>query len=243
MFSLGLKTFWIILILFLEMLSYERIVDGSLDSVFIPSMGFDRVFDTPLSHITNEDALYGRNIISSLLHPYIETFFGDISSQNSDKIFEYCYVSDQSLLQMDENLKAIIIDEIPQYAEKDGFQELLQQKTVVNLAKDIRGASTKKSIGNSILLMWVGLGCGKSTYLRRLMRLLSNEQAENKILIIYIDYLGYSPKLRKVSDFTYALIAEELRRQKSILQEAFLKLFSPRRNSRIETNQIIFNHR
>lgn len=209
--------------IFIDMLLYERIVQGSLDNIFVPKIGLDRVFDKPLSHTTNEDALYGRNIISSLLHPYIETFFGDISSQRSDKVFDACYVYSESLRQIDANLTSLIKDEIPQYAAKDGFQELILTEDGGELAKRIREASTKPLLGNSILLMG-GIGCGKSTYLKRLIRLLSREQLSNRTVIIYIDYLGYSPDLLKLKDFTYQIIANELKKHKSIIARDVLEL-------------------
>lgn len=208
---------------FLDMLLYENLVQGSLDNIFIPRIGLERIYDKPLSHITNEDALYGRNIISSLLHPYIDTFFGDISSQSSDRLLESCYVYSQSLRQMDTNLTSMIKDEIPHYAEKDGFQELILSKDGGELAKRIKETSKKGLIGNSILLMG-GIGCGKSTYLRRLIRLLSREKFSERILYIYIDYLGYSPDLIDLKGFTYQIIADTLKSHKSIISRDVLEL-------------------
>lgn len=208
---------------FLEALLYENILNGSLDNIFVPKLGLDRIFDKPISHITNEDALYGRNIISSLLQPYIEKFFGDISSQSSEEIFKSCYVYTEALKEMDKNLKAVLRDEIPIYAEKDGFQELILSPDGGELAKRIKLSSEKKSIGGSVLLMG-GIGCGKSTYLRRLIRLLSSEQSNNRIIIIYIDYLGYSPDLLNLSNFTYDIIARNLMKHKSIISRDVLEL-------------------
>ena len=172
---------------FLRLLLYANIINGSLDNTFIPDIGTDRIFDKPISYITNINALYGRNIISSLLQPYIQKFFGDISSGSNDNIFEPCYVYSKALQDMDKTFKNIIKDEIPSYAEKDGFQELLQTKDGGELAKRLKLHLSEKNIGNSVILMG-GIGCGKSTYLRRLIHLLSKDAIKNKTLLIYIDY-------------------------------------------------------
>ena len=69
-----------------------------------------------------------------------------------------------------------------------------------------------------------GIGCGKSTYLRRLIRLLSREQFSERTLFIYIDYLGYSPDLIDLKEFTYQIIADNLKSHKSIISRDVLEL-------------------
>lgn len=207
---------------FWELLAYENIIKGSLDNYFQPKVSHTRIYDKPIAHISNEDALYGRNIISSLLQPYIEKFFGDIAVQSSKDIFESCYVYSPTLRKMDKNLQITIKDEIPKYAKKNGFQELFLANKGDILAQRLRESSKEEIIGDVIILMG-GIGCGKSTYLRYLTKQFAQTDKENS-LFLYLDYLGYSSELHALSEFTYDSCAEILKKQKGIVEREVLEL-------------------
>lgn len=78
---------------FLNLLSYESIVDGKLDAEFRLANLPSRTFYRPLDPVVDSDAAYDRNELSSLLQPYIDTYFGDIAIQEAVEVLEHCYVT------------------------------------------------------------------------------------------------------------------------------------------------------
>ncbi len=208
---------------FYQLLEYNQVLNGSLDNALIKDISLDRIYDKPLDHVTSADALYGRNMISTLLHPYIDTFFGDISAQTNEEILEECYVYSGFLRRIDKDLIMALRDEIPDYALRDGFTELQPTAYGDELRNRIEQYSSQVKESGFIILMG-GIGCGKSTYLRRFIKLMRADEAQNKMHFIYIDHLGYASKLESVKDFIYKNIFDHLKGQPNIISRTTLEL-------------------
>lgn len=208
-------------IAFYNLLNYENIHARSLDKEFISYTTREKNYNRPISHINNPNALYGRNEISSLLQPYISQFFGDISTQTNSMILERCYVYSGSLKIIDDDLNLVIEDEIPNYAKKDGFITIKQETKEDNFQNNIANLSITNKTGGFVIIMG-GIGCGKSTYIRRFIQKFNNKYTD-ATKFIYLNYLAYSPEIANIKDYTFDLIKKHIIENENILDRKILE--------------------
>lgn len=175
---------------FWNLLSYEAIQAGSLDREFGTTLQASRKMHRVIDRLFNSDLPLQRNRLHVQLHPLIQTIFQDIADQDPIEILESCYVHTSSLMIVARDLNAIIIDSIPKFLQDQGTEPIKQSATDAGSFGDaIADALTSKS--GQLYLLLGGIGCGKTTFIKRFERETGKSLIEsNRALLFHLDFLG-----------------------------------------------------
>jgi hypothetical protein len=119
---------------FWNLMSYDAISVGSLDSEFGSPNRIGRELHRVVDHLFNADLPLQRNRLHTQLHPIIKIIFEDIADQDQLDILQSCYVHSGSLLIVANDIDSVIIDAIPHFLEKEGTEPIFQNvETLVSL--------------------------------------------------------------------------------------------------------------
>jgi len=175
---------------FWNLLSYEAIQTGSLDSEFGTTLQAPRKMVRVIDRLFNSDLPLQRNRLHVQLHPLIQTIFQDIADQDPIEILKSCYVHTSSLRIVASDLNAIIIDSIPKFLKDQGTEPIRQSATDAGeFGGAIAEALTSKS--GQLYLLLGGIGCGKTTFIKRFERETGKSLLEsNRALWFHLDFLG-----------------------------------------------------
>ena len=109
---------------FWNILSYPAVLGGSLDKQFSQQISEPRLLLRPTNQLRFPDAPLFRNRFHVQLEPFVKGVFGDINERAQFDKFAKCYVYDESLRIVDQDLKMVIEDSIPHFGKIDGAVEL-----------------------------------------------------------------------------------------------------------------------
>lgn len=194
---------------FYNLLSIDGISKGSLDSEFGKTAkrtrGLYRVVDT----LYNSDLPLTRNRLNNQLQPIISKFFESIADQVQIEILRKCYVHSKSLKIIAHDLGVVIKDEIPKFMESDGVEQVWQG------AKDSGkfGENIERFISSDtmkLILILGGIGCGKTTFLKRYQRMVGKELLTDNSIWFHIDFLS-APELENLEKYVYQEILNQMR--------------------------------
>src|ERR1051325_10916461 len=157
---------------FWNLLSYESVSNGGLDTFFRGADAVPREYHRPIAKLLEADATYGRNPLTLALHPYIERFFGDIGSQDTVEILDNCYVHSRPTQVIDSELKLVIRDHIPGFAVGAAQLRTSEEQPAGAVGDEIRALVDRGEKGSVVVLMG-GIGSGKSTFLKRFFKVIA----------------------------------------------------------------------
>ncbi len=162
---------------FWNILSYQAICNGSLDSEFSgitsPSRKLYRVID----NLFNSDLPLRRNRLNSQLQPLIEYIFEDIAAQNDIDLFQSCYVHTGSLKIVADDLNVVITDTIPKNVVFEGTKPLKQTEEDAGEFGALVEKAVRERKGELYLLLG-GIGSGKTTFLKRYTKIIATDLLE-----------------------------------------------------------------
>jgi hypothetical protein len=152
------KDFW-------NLLSYEAVQDGKLAERFHSGSATDaREYRRPVEQIVDADATYARNPINISIRPYVEKFFGDIAKQDTIEVLKECYVHSRPLQIIDNQLKLIIHDSAPKFADTAMQLITTPEDEGGGIEKHMRQVVGAADYDGSVVLLMGGIGSGKTTF-------------------------------------------------------------------------------
>lgn len=202
---------------FWNLLSYPAVLAGSLDKAFSMETDETRLMTRPLNLLKNPNAPLLRNKFHVQLHPFIEGVFRDIGAREQLEIIEQCYVHSRSLRIVDQDLKMVIEDSIPQFVKVEGGIETKPgHRDAGPLGEEIKRAVSKGE--GTVLLLLGGIGSGKTTYLNRFFRYIEKSFMDKYGLWYYVDFLAPPVEENQLDLFVKNNILNQLREKYSDLK-------------------------
>lgn len=174
---------------FWKILSYEAVQQGALTQAFETHTRGPRQQYRVLDGLPNRDLPLDRNRLHAHLSPVIDAFLRDIAEQSQPEILKSCYVHLRSVHVASSGLKQIIDDSIPRLLREQGT-------TKISTGKDSSGAfdqeiETAIRVPNwHMYVLLGGIGAGKSTFIKRYIKITGAEALHHHAVYFYIDLLG-----------------------------------------------------
>lgn len=172
---------------FWNLLSYQAVLDGSLERAFTSEITTPRLLKRPIDQLRNPDAPLFRNRFHMHLHPFVEGVFRDIGVKEVE-LLEKCYVYNRSLRIIDEDLKLVIEDSIPHFVS-EAVETKPGSRDSGSLGEEIKKAVVKKDSGGIIFLLLGGIGSGKTTFLNRFFRYIGKPFIDKTALWFDINFI------------------------------------------------------
>jgi hypothetical protein len=202
---------------FWNLLSYPAVLAGSLDKAFSLEIDEPRLMTRPLNLLRNPNAPLLRNKFHVQLHPFIEGVFRDIGAREQLEIIEKCYVHSKSLRIVDQDLKMVIEDSIPQFIKVEGAIDTKPgHRDAGPLGEEIKRAVSKGEW--TVFLLLGGIGSGKTTYLNRFFRYIEKSFMDKYGLWYYVDFLAPPGEEEQLDHFVKKVILNQLREKYSDLK-------------------------
>jgi hypothetical protein len=205
---------------FWNLLANDSIIEGSLENEFASISISQREQHRVIKLLYDADQPLARNRLHAQLAPVIDTFFMDIADKEQVEILESCYVHSRSADNARRDFDNVINDLIPLFLKHQGAEDLLTGKMDSGqIEKEISEAIGAKS-GHLFLLLG-GIGSGKTTFIKRYLRITGTSILHKNALPFYIDLLGPPPDSSALEKFVYEKIVNELRAKYSdIIKES-----------------------
>lgn len=156
---------------FWNLLSYQGICEGSLDSEFGRITTASRKLLRVIDKLFNADLPLRRNRLNTQLQPLIKYIFEDIAAQDDLDLLRSCYVHTESLRIVARDLRIVIDDAIPEALVAEGAKPLIQSVESAGEFGDAVEKALREKRGELYLLLG-GIGSGKTTFLKRYEKLL-----------------------------------------------------------------------
>ncbi|HPJ81897.1 MAG TPA: hypothetical protein PL103_06735, partial [Saccharofermentans sp.] len=195
---------------FWNLLSYNAICEGSLDSEFGRITTSSRKLERVIDRLFNADIPLQRNRLHYQLQPLVKFIFEDIASQDDIDLLRSCYVHTKSLRVVAEDLDLVITDTIPKNVAFVGTLPVKQTDKDTGLFGEALEVGVRERKGELYLLLG-GIGSGKSTFLKRYERLIAYEFLTKNAYAFHIDFLQAPLNISELEDFVWNIILEELR--------------------------------
>lgn len=196
--------------LFWNILSYEAVSAGSLDDEFGSNLRVSRESHRVINILFNADLPLQRNRLNMQLQPLVRYIFEDITGDNQLEILQSCYVHYGSLRIVARDIEATITDTIPQFLKREGAEPLFQSTDDAGAFGEMVTESTELTTGELCLLLG-GIGCGKTTFLKRYQLTVGRDVLTKHSLWFHIDFLEAPDDPEHVELFVWQTILEQLR--------------------------------
>lgn len=195
---------------FWNLLSYEAVKSGALDIALGPKTHTPRRLHRVIDRLFNADLPLQRNKYASQLDPLVRTIFEDIAEQDQIEILQSCYVYSGSLKIAAERLDHAITDSIPLSLRYEGAKPLYQSKFGAgDFDADVQRAM-QDSRGDLLLLLG-GIGCGKTTFMRRYQKTVGKELLDSKAIWFHVDFLKAPLERQNLEPFVWQIVLNDLR--------------------------------
>ena len=197
---------------FWNLLSYDAICAGSLDSEFGRLTASSRNLYRVIDKLFNADLPLRRNRLNSQLQPLTKYIFEDIAGQDDPDLLRSCYVHTGSLFIVVEDLNIVITDTIPKDAAFVGTKPLKQGiDDVGDFGEEVKVAV--KGRKGELYLLLGGIGSGKTTFLRRYQTLITKKFLDANAFTFHLDFLKAPPQTGEMETFVWSTILEIIRDQ------------------------------
>jgi hypothetical protein len=195
---------------FWNLLSFESIERGLLDDEFGPSTRIPRKLHRVVDRLFNADLPLERNRLHAQLHPLIQTIFQDIADQDPVEILQSCYVHAESLRIVATDLNAVIIDAIPKFLLQQGTEAILQESNDAgSFGTAVAQAPTTRP--GQLYLILGGIGCGKTTFIKRYQRMVGKEVLDSRGVWFHLDFLEAPVDPSGLEKFAWQGVLSQLR--------------------------------
>lgn len=197
---------------FWNLLSFECICNGSLDSEFSRLPSVSRNFNRVIDRLFNADLPLRRNRLNSQLQPLVKYIFEDIAAQEDVDLLNSCYVHTRSLHVVADDLDIVITDTIPKDLAFGGTHPLTQSDQDAGLFGEAIERAVDARQGELYLLLG-GIGSGKTTFLRRYERVLARGFLDANAFTFHVDFLKAPLSADQLEHFVWSTVLQLLRTQ------------------------------
>jgi hypothetical protein len=202
---------------FWNLLSYEAVVSGALDTEFGTPIRAQRRLFRVIDRLFNADLPLQRNRLHAQLHPLIRSIFEDIADQGQIEILQSCYVHSASLRIVATDLNCVITDTIPKFLRDQGTEPIQQGASDSGRFDGaIEDALTARQ--GQLFLLLGGIGSGKTTFLKRYERTVGKDVLDKHTLWFHVDFLTAPLDPLSLENFVWGSILDDLRRRYADIQ-------------------------
>lgn len=198
---------------FWKLLSIDSLTEGSIEKEFASLSISSREQHRVINMLYDADLPLTRNRLHAHLGPVIDTFFLDIADKEQVEILESCYVHSRAADSAKRDFDNVINDVIPSFLKHQAEDLLTGKSDSGKFDEEIKGAIRIKS-GHLFLLLG-GIGSGKTTFIKRYLRLTGSDILHKNALPFYIDLLGPPPESSLLEKYVYEKIIAEIRNKHS----------------------------
>lgn len=195
---------------FWNLLSYDAICAGSLDSEFGRLAPSSRKLDRVVDRLFNADLPLRRNRLNSQLQPLIKYIFEDIAAQEDVDLLQSCYVHTGSLRIAADDLNVVITDTIPKDVVFTDTKPLKQSQEDAGEFGDELIQAVKERKGELYLLLG-GIGSGKTTFLKRYERIIAKDFLDTSTFTFHLDFLKAPLETNQMELFVWSTVLEIMR--------------------------------
>lgn len=204
---------------FWNLLSFDAIIQGSLEKAFSEITTTERKYVRVVNNIINADVPLEKNRLHAQLYPIIDTFFDDIADKDQVEILKSCYVYSRSVTSATADLNNVIKDAIPLFLKKQGTRDIITGEKDSGIFDEEIKKSVESNTGQLYLLL-AGIGAGKTTFLKRYLKITGKPVLEKDGLAFYISLLGPPTESEKLEQVVYTKLLEEIRsKYADVIQE------------------------
>ena len=195
---------------FWNILSYEAVSAGSLDTEFGSALRTSRESHRVINMLFNADLPLQRNRLNMELLPLVKLIFEDITNENQLEILQSCYVHYGSLKTVARDIDAAITDTMPAFLVNQGTEQLFETPDGTGRFGEMVTNVNELTAGELCLLLG-GIGSGKTTFLRRYQLTVGRDILNKNSLWFHIDFLKAPNIPEAVELFIWNTILEQLR--------------------------------
>lgn len=194
---------------FWNLLSFDCISQGSLDSEFSTTTSSNRELSRVLNYLVSPDVPLLRNSLHTELHPIISHFFEDIADPDYIETLENCYVYSTSIKTVANDINFVIKDAIPKFLEDDGTVDVIHKKNDAGIFGKVVEKAVQNNKGQLFLLLG-GIGSGKTTFQKRYQLTVGRETLLKHSIWFSIDFLK-PPSITEIENFVWQSLLNQLR--------------------------------
>lgn len=194
---------------FWNLLSYDCINKGSLDSEFSSTTTANRELSRVLNYLLQPDVPLLRNSLHTELHPIIRHFFEDIADPDYIETLENCYVYSTSIKTVANDINFVIKDAVPKFLIDEGTIDIVHGKNHAG----VFGRVVEKAIQNDkgqLFLLLGGIGSGKTTFQKRYQLTVGKDVLAQYSIWFSIDFLK-PPSISELENFVWISLLSQLR--------------------------------
>jgi len=193
-----------------NLMSFDSITQGSLErqssQIFLPTKSQVRIIDK----LFNSDNPLERNRLHGQLDKFISAFFQDIADKSELNILDSCYVYSKNTENTYQSLDYLIKDSLPKFLRNEGTVEVITGPKSAGTFQDKMRNAVGSQRGELYLILG-GIGCGKTTFIKRYFRLIVDDSLRNATVWLYISLLGPPSESSKLETFIWEDILRQLR--------------------------------
>jgi len=142
------------------------------------------------NNITSFSVQVDLNEYAQYISKPVKYYFGDFDEDDKD-FLEHCYVDERLYENTKKTLTSLLVDSASPYLENSGVINYERQKLSRKLSKKITNF-VDYSDNKHIVVIYGDRGCGKSTFIKKLIHSDIPSNVQDKLRIIYIDLLKYA---------------------------------------------------
>ncbi len=175
-----------------NLLNYNQVINHkSLQNILHKNQNTSRITYFIKSKINSFAAPVDLNVYAQYISGAIQYYFSDFDNDDID-FLSHCYVDEGKYENTKNTLSSMIVDNVTPYLENHGVIGTTRDKLSKKLTKKITNF-LEYSDNKHIVVIYGDRGCGKSTFIRKLINADIPLNVREKLYTIYIDLLKFAP--------------------------------------------------
>lgn len=142
------------------------------------------------NHITAFSVPVDLNEYAQFISKPIKYYFGDFEIEDKE-FLNNCYVDERLYENTKKTLTSLLVDSATPYLKNQGVIDYQREKLSKKLSKKITNF-IEYSENKHIVVIYGDRGCGKSTFIKKLIYSDISEPIQNQLAVIYLDLLEYA---------------------------------------------------
>ena len=168
---------------FWEILSRQRVIEGNLEHMLLPSQKTD-IGRRPMTMLRDPEFKLGRNSLYPFIEEAVTRALTDQGIEADPDALRECYVQASNRIKFDSRLRMYLADAKPPIG-----RSVVRVKTKKSRSYLKEKIVDSKSSPARFFLLLGQVGAGKSTFLRYTRRITSNDVISGKILWLPVDFI------------------------------------------------------
>lgn len=209
---------------FFSWLSRDGVLSGALREVFETADSITTTLTAPVEFIHNPDVELVRNRFWMRIARVVGPLFEPDASNVQDEIIVYCYVRTPLSDQTDASIDALLRDRPPSFALDAGAKDI-QPGHKGQTAFDIFIEQDLKDRKPGTYVVTGGVGSGKTTFLRRFVKVVQPELVRQYCVWLHIDYLPIGDVVDDPEVITTQLRTFTYHELRKVIQKEYAELW------------------